>query len=62
MPNAKVLVEGKWLAYVAGSAGVKNLFVDDKKGNLVILSEDNIMEISGCPFILEREYKKTEEK
>lgn len=56
MPNAKVFIEGKWLAFVAGADGVSNVFAGDK-GELVVLTKDGIVSYSGVPFVLERDYK-----
>lgn len=59
MPNIKVLVEEKWLTFVVGKDGVKNVFASDK-GTAIVLGEDGITEMSGFPFVLERDYKKSE--
>jgi len=51
-------VDGKWVAFVVGENGVKSVFVDEKKGNLVVLEENHITEFSNVPFVIERNYAK----
>lgn len=58
MPNAKVLIEGKWLAFVAGTDGVSNVFsAKDNAQSLVVLTKDGIVSYTGFPFVIERDYK-----
>jgi len=61
MPNVKIWVDGKTIAFVAGSDGVKNAFIGDN-GEIVLLLDDGIQTFSGFPFVLERDYKKEDKK
>jgi len=61
MPNAKVLIEGKWLAFVAGVDDVTNVFASKDNAELVVLTKEGIVTYSGFPFIVERDYKKKED-
>jgi len=41
----------------AGTDGVKNIFVDDKTGQIVVLTEDNIVKYGNVPYIAIQDYK-----
>jgi len=57
MPNAKVLIDGKWLAFVKGVDGVSNIFASkEEPSTLVVLSKEGITSYTGFPFLLERDY------
>jgi len=63
MPQKATLYQfGEEVEFVAGKAGVKNVFPDDKNpGVLVIVYDDIIVKYSGIPFVHTNPRKEKEE-